>query len=129
MQIELRWSGAIRITWLSIGVQDAIVGLSAGGGVPADFVPSDLSAFAACEGPGACCVGTTCAVMLASQCDAAGGVFRGVDTDCEPRPCAPQEHGCVFISEIVQGAESGACPRYVELANAGAAPFTFFEAV
>jgi len=65
--------------------------------------------------------------MLATQCDAAGGPFRGVETDCEPNPCAPQEYGCVFISEIVPGAESGDCPRDVELVNAGAAPFRFFE--
>ncbi len=126
-QIELFFNGEIRITWLGIGVQDGIVGLSAGGGVPADFIESDLSAFLACERPGACCVGTTCSVVLATQCDAAGGVFRGVDTDCDPNPCAPQEYGCVFISEIVQGTESGDCPRYVELVNAGAEPFTFFE--
>ncbi len=42
-QIELFFDGRIRISWLAIGAQNAIVGLSDGEGVPEDFQETDFS--------------------------------------------------------------------------------------
>lgn len=47
-QIELYYDGRIQIAWLGVAARDAIVGLSAGGGLPEDFEQMDLSAAAAC---------------------------------------------------------------------------------
>jgi hypothetical protein len=47
-QIEMFFNGLIRITWLNIDATDAVVGLSQGAGVPADFAESDLSAVEPC---------------------------------------------------------------------------------
>jgi hypothetical protein len=47
-QIEMFFDGRIRITWLQIDVQDAIVGLSAGLGLDPDFLPTDLSNASGC---------------------------------------------------------------------------------
>ena len=47
-QIEIFFDRRIRLSWLTIAAQDVLVGLSAGAGVPFDFVESDLSAAAAC---------------------------------------------------------------------------------
>ena len=57
-QVELFFNGTIRMTWLNLSVPDAVIGLSYGptapvGGIPADFVNSDLSTYA---GP---CTATT----------------------------------------------------------------------
>jgi hypothetical protein len=49
-QIELFFSGAIRLTWLKLTQPYGLVGLSPGGGIPDEFAPSDLSAYAACGG-------------------------------------------------------------------------------
>ena len=51
-QVELFFSGDIRITWLTLGSVPGVVGLSAGTGVPAAFVPSDFSAYTVCPDPG-----------------------------------------------------------------------------
>ena len=48
-QIELFFDGRINITWLDVDSDDCIVGLSAGDGVPPDYVESDLSAAQTCE--------------------------------------------------------------------------------
>ncbi len=45
-QIAWRQNGEIIMSWLGIGSEDAIVGLSPGGGVVPDFVPNDLSSSA-----------------------------------------------------------------------------------
>jgi hypothetical protein len=50
-QIELFFDGTIQITHLNIAARRGVVGLSRGGGVPAGFLESDLSAYAACPPP------------------------------------------------------------------------------
>ena len=47
-QIEMLFNGEIRITWLNIDTGSAIAGLSAGGGIPDDYLESDLSAVSPC---------------------------------------------------------------------------------
>ena len=47
-QMELFFNGIIRITWLQIDAVNAVVGLSAGAGVPPAFVESDLSIYPGC---------------------------------------------------------------------------------
>lgn len=76
---------------------------------------------------GACCVGESCAAKTAVDCLAQAGEFLGVGTDCEPNPCAEYEFPCVFISEVVYGAESGGCPRWIEITNSGLNDFAFIE--
>ena len=56
-QIEMFFNGEIHITWTAVAVLDAVVGLSAGGGLPTDFIETDLSTFGPCSSPGACCAG------------------------------------------------------------------------
>jgi hypothetical protein len=48
-QVELFFDGRIRITYLAINTPGALVGLSAGTGVPANFLPSDFSSYGACS--------------------------------------------------------------------------------
>ena len=48
-QIELFLDGTIRVTYLAIGITDGLAGLSAGLGVPVDFVESNLSAYGPCS--------------------------------------------------------------------------------
>ncbi len=47
-QIEMLFNGEIHITWLNIDAGSPIVGLSAGGGIPDDYLESDLSAVNPC---------------------------------------------------------------------------------
>jgi len=47
-QIEMYFNGEIHITWLSIEAADGIVGLSAGDGLPGDFLETDFSAAPPC---------------------------------------------------------------------------------
>lgn len=47
-QIELFFTGAIRITWLDLFATGAVVGLSAGLGVPTDFVSENLGGLTDC---------------------------------------------------------------------------------
>ena len=51
-QIEMFFDGRLRITWLSVGCLNGLVGLSAGTGVPPVFVESDLSHYSFCPPPG-----------------------------------------------------------------------------
>tara|TARA_R110002095_G_scaffold184453_1_gene161642 strand:- start:595 stop:1551 length:957 start_codon:yes stop_codon:yes gene_type:complete len=46
-QIEMHFDGTIVMSWESIAVNDAVVGISEGGGTDPDFVPSDLSTYPA----------------------------------------------------------------------------------
>ena len=39
------------------------------------------------EPVGACCIGTSCTSMTEAECDAAGGVYQGDDTECDLYPC------------------------------------------
>lgn len=48
VQIEMFFQGTIRITYLNVEVTDAIAGLSNGGGLPANFVESDLTGYQWC---------------------------------------------------------------------------------
>lgn len=47
-QVQLLFSGEIRITWMGMDSDDSIVGLSKGEGVSPDFFESDVSAYGAC---------------------------------------------------------------------------------
>ena len=47
-QFELFFDGRIRITWLQIDATNNIAGLSAGEGIPVDYLESDLSAAGPC---------------------------------------------------------------------------------
>lgn len=42
-QIEMFHDGVIRVSWLGIGSPSGLAGISAGGGLPVDFLTSDLS--------------------------------------------------------------------------------------
>ena len=48
-QLELFFDGTIRTTHLSMSASDGIAGVSAGAGVPVDFVESDLTSYADCS--------------------------------------------------------------------------------
>ncbi|MBI2423892.1 MAG: trypsin-like peptidase domain-containing protein [Candidatus Hydrogenedentes bacterium] len=52
VQVELFFNGTIRMTWLRLTRPYGMIGLSAGGGMPADFEESDLSTAMACETSG-----------------------------------------------------------------------------
>jgi hypothetical protein len=47
-QIEMFFDGRIRLTYLQIAALDGLVGLSAGTGVPANFVQSDFTTYPVC---------------------------------------------------------------------------------
>jgi subtilisin family serine protease len=49
-QVEMFFDGEIHLTHLGIDISDGLVGLSAGLGVPPDFVESDLSEYGKCSG-------------------------------------------------------------------------------
>lgn len=51
-QIRLSYDGQIQITYLDMDGDDAVVGLSRGGGLPFGFDHSDLSSYQACAGKG-----------------------------------------------------------------------------
>jgi len=48
-QVEMYFSGEIRLAWLTVAVQDGLVGLSEGVGTPAGFQESDFSETTACS--------------------------------------------------------------------------------
>ena len=76
---------------------------------------------------GACCDGESCSMMTRDACQGAGFVYLGGGASCDPNPCANYEPGCVIISEVVQGKESGNCPRWLEITNTGTSVFAFLE--
>ena len=47
-QVEMYFDGRVRITYLNLNATDGLVGLSAGTGVPVNFVDSDFSSYATC---------------------------------------------------------------------------------
>ncbi len=51
-QVELFFDGVIRITWLTVESAGGLAGVSPGGGIPADYESSDLSALAVCTPSG-----------------------------------------------------------------------------
>ncbi|HUU82804.1 MAG TPA: C25 family cysteine peptidase [Phycisphaerae bacterium] len=126
-QVEMFVNGQIHITWLGMEASDAIVGLSAGNGLPDDFTETDLSAAQSCFPEGACCVGQSCTVLSRDDCAGMFGAYQGDDTDCDPNPCLPYESACVIITEIVDGCLSGGCPKWIEITNTGLTDFAFIE--
>jgi len=62
-QFELFFDGKVSITWLSVTATDGLAGLSRGGGLPADFAESDLTAY------GGCSSGPTVVSMLRADSD------------------------------------------------------------
>jgi hypothetical protein len=48
LQIEMFFDGKIKINYLAVADTDGLAGLSAGAGLPPDFIQSDLSALGAC---------------------------------------------------------------------------------
>jgi hypothetical protein len=75
---------------------------------------------------GACCIDSVCQIMTEAECVIAGGAYQGDDTTCDPSPCLTQEPGCLIISEVVDGTESGGCPKWIEITNTGLNDFVFF---
>jgi hypothetical protein len=51
LQVEMFFDGTIQITHLEIASRRGVAGLSRGGGVPAGFIESDLSAYGSCPPP------------------------------------------------------------------------------
>ena len=49
MQVEWFLDSRIRLAWLDLAAMDGLAGLSRGGGVPAGFSESDLSAYGSCS--------------------------------------------------------------------------------
>ena len=47
-QIEMFFDGTLRLTHLDIAIGDGLVGLSRGGGTPAEFAESNLNDYPAC---------------------------------------------------------------------------------
>ena len=76
---------------------------------------------------GACCAEGACTMRTELECLALDGEYQGDDTTCDPDPCGTPEPTCLIISEVVHGAESGGCPRFIEITNTGLTDFTFTE--
>jgi hypothetical protein len=87
-QVELFFDGEIRITWLRIDVDDCIVGLSAGEGLPDDFIATDISAAGPCgpdcpgdlDGDGTIGLGDL-AILLAHYPTDSGATYDDGDLD------------------------------------------------
>lgn len=63
-QIEIFFDGTIRLSWLNVDLTNSLVGLSAGGGIPAGYADSDLSAYESCF---ASAIETTTNAMLIAE--------------------------------------------------------------
>ena len=90
LQIEMYFDGTIVLSYLDISATDGLAGLSAGGGVPAEFYATDLSAMGACEGD---CNGNG----IPDDLDIAGGTSgdandNGVPDECEVQPAWPASY-------------------------------------
>jgi len=92
-QVELRFDGTIVISFLDLAASDGLAGLSAGGGLPRDFEPSDLGEMecvAACDDTvmnqgelridcgGPC---APCACLQSTDCD--DGLFCDGEESCD----------------------------------------------
>ncbi len=124
-QVEMFFDGQIRLSWLRVDSTGSIAGLSAGQGVPVDYLETNLSAAAGCTG--ACCVSDTCAVATQQGCLSQQGEYFGSGSACDPFLCAVLQPQCLIISEIIDATLSGSCPRFVEITNTGLHDFTFAE--
>ncbi|MGE4607964.1 MAG: DUF4215 domain-containing protein, partial [Myxococcota bacterium] len=81
-QIELFFDGTLRITHLALGATSGIVGVSAGAGVPASFLGSNLSAYADCSVSGEVCGDGI--VTVSETCDDSGTTpGDGCDEVCQ----------------------------------------------
>jgi len=96
-QVEVFFDGAIRITYLGLGTPQAVVGLSAGAGVPLDFVASDLSTAAGCLcGDGFADPGEQCddgGVSAGDGCGSLCEVEECYSCAGQPSQCAPAAAG------------------------------------
>jgi hypothetical protein len=53
-----------------------------------------------CESIGACCLlDGSCTFETNADCSAAGGMYQGDGTTCDPNPCPPPEGACCFPDE------------------------------
>ncbi|MHC5113546.1 MAG: S8 family serine peptidase [Planctomycetota bacterium] len=83
-QIEMHYDGEIRISYLEVEVtQVAIVGLSAGAGLPGDFLGTDASATPECGGP--------CLADLDGSGDVGFGDILNIIGAWGPCPACPQD--------------------------------------
>ncbi|MCK4340242.1 MAG: hypothetical protein KAY37_00780 [Phycisphaerae bacterium] len=121
-QAELHFNGDIRLSWLQVDSNDSVVGLSAGGGVPPDFVASVLSAAPPCSNPqtGACCRPEPpfCQDgMTAADCVSAGGIYLGDETVCESDDCNANgvPDVCDLAAGTSQDADSNGIPDECEI--------------
>jgi len=74
---------------------------------------------------GACCIAGDCSITTEDDCVAGGGEYEGDGTGCDPNPCFVPQPTCLIISEIVHGAASGGCPKWIEITNTGLENFVF----
>ncbi len=74
---------------------------------------------------GACCVGYECSIATEEECGALKGEYQGDGTECQSDTCGTFEPECLIISEVVYGAMSGGCPKWIEITNAGQHDFFF----
>ena len=70
-QIEMFFDGRIRLTWLALNCLNNLVGISAGQGMPAAFLESDLTASAFCISP------PSLAITLPASATEGGGLLAG----------------------------------------------------
>ena len=61
---------------------------------------------------GACCIGTSCAVLEQEDCENGGGLFGGADTNCSGDPCAPTGACCTGTNCSIESA-SGCSGDYL----------------
>ena len=72
---------------------------------------------AASDCEGGCCFGSSCVVLLRSQCEAAQGEYLGIGVDCDSTPCGPACAADLNGDGVVDAADLtillgswGACP-------------------
>jgi subtilisin-like proprotein convertase family protein len=79
-QIELFYDGRIRLTLLNVGIPDGLIGLSAGQGMPANFLKSDFTGYGQCLPP--------LELQLPTQTTEGAGVLAGQGHAILPVPLA-----------------------------------------
>src|SRR5262249_28364840 len=79
-QLELFFDGRVRLTYLGIDTPRALVGLSAGGGLPSDFVASVFAQYGSCS-PGMDLVMASQAQESAGQLQATVRIPKILDHD------------------------------------------------
>ena len=106
-QVELFYdTGEIHITWLQCPANGAIVGLSAGQGVPDDFVPSDFTDYPCAA---ACChADATCTVTEQAAC-VAPDLWYPEWPDCAVADCQLMTGACCHEDGTCEVTEEFAC--------------------